>query len=155
MKIKIVGINYFPELTGIAPYTTGMAEGLAAYGHDVNVVTGLPHYPEWRIYDAYRSRRSYREIVNGVTIDRLRHYVPRNPSPRNRIRMEASFARAALVTKFDRPSVVIAVSPALLATAGVVAAARLRRIPVGVVVQDPRRSGPLSWLPHCRTRMWG
>ena len=105
MKIKIVGINYFPELTGIAPYTTGMAEGLAACGHDVNVVTGLPHYPEWRIYDAYRSRRSYREIVNGVTIDRLRHYVPRNPTPRNRIRMEASFARAALARKFDRPSV--------------------------------------------------
>lgn len=136
MKIKIVGINYFPELTGIAPYTTGMAEGLAACGHNVNVVTGLPHYPEWRIHDAYRSRRSYREIVNGVTIDRLRHYVPRNPSPRNRIRMEASFARAALLRKFDRPSVVIAVSPALLATAGVVAAARQRRIPVGVVVQD-------------------
>jgi hypothetical protein len=42
VKIKIVGINYFPELTGIAPYTTGMAEGLAAYGHNVNVVTGLP-----------------------------------------------------------------------------------------------------------------
>jgi len=42
MKIKIVGINYFPELTGIAPYTTGMAEGLAACGHNVNVVTGLP-----------------------------------------------------------------------------------------------------------------
>jgi len=35
VKIKIVGINHFPELTGIAPYTTGMAEGLAAYGHNV------------------------------------------------------------------------------------------------------------------------
>jgi glycosyltransferase involved in cell wall biosynthesis len=136
VKIKIVGINYFPEVTGIAPYTTGMAEGLAAYGHEVSVVTGLPHYPEWRIYDAYRSRRSYRETINGVTINRLRHYVPLNPSPRNRIRMEASFARATLATRFDRPSVVIAVSPALLATAGVVAAARLRRVPVGVVVQD-------------------
>ena len=42
MKIKIVGINHFPELTGIAPYITRMAEGLAAYGHNVNVVTGLP-----------------------------------------------------------------------------------------------------------------
>ena len=42
MKIKIVGINYLPELTGIAPYPTGMAEGLAAYGHNVNVVTE-PH----------------------------------------------------------------------------------------------------------------
>jgi glycosyltransferase involved in cell wall biosynthesis len=50
--------------------------------------------------------------------------------------MEASFARAALAAGFDRPSVVIAVSPALLSTAGVVAAARLKKVPVGVVVQD-------------------
>jgi colanic acid biosynthesis glycosyl transferase WcaI len=136
VKIAIVGINYFPEVTGIAPYTTGMAEGLAACGHEVNVVTGLPHYPEWRVYDGYRSQRSYRETINGVTVDRLRHYVPEKPSPRNRIRMEASFARAALAAGFDRPSVVIAVSPALLSTAGVVAAARLKKVPVGVVVQD-------------------
>ncbi len=136
MKITIFGINYFPEVTGIAPYTTGMAEGLAACGHEVNVVTGLPHYPEWRVYDGYRSQRSYRETINGVTVDRLRHYVPEKPSPRNRIRMEASFARAALAAGFDRPSVVIAVSPALLSTAGVVAAARLKKVPVGVVVQD-------------------
>ena len=136
MKIKIVGINYFPEVTGIAPYTTGMAEGLVAHGHDVEVVTGLPHYPEWRIYDGYRSRRSYRETANGVTIHRLRHYVPEKPTPGGRIRMEASFARAALTTAFGRPSVVIAVSPALLSTAGILAAARLRGVPVGVVVQD-------------------
>jgi hypothetical protein len=31
VKIKIVGISYFPELTGIAPYIKGMAHGLAAY----------------------------------------------------------------------------------------------------------------------------
>jgi colanic acid biosynthesis glycosyl transferase WcaI len=136
VKIKIVGINYFPEVTGIAPYTTGMAEGLAAHGHEVEVITGLPHYPEWRIYDGYRTERSYRETANGVTIHRLKHYVPEKPSPRGRIWMEASFARAALTTGFDRPSVVVAISPALLSTAGVVAAARLRGLPVGVVVQD-------------------
>ena len=42
MKIKIVGINHFPELTGMAPYTAGIAEGPAAYGHDVSLVGGLP-----------------------------------------------------------------------------------------------------------------
>jgi putative colanic acid biosynthesis glycosyltransferase WcaI len=136
VKIQIFGINYFPELTGIAPYTTGMAEGLAACGHDVSVVTGLPHYPEWQIHDAYRHRPSYRESINGVAVERVRHYVPSNPSPRNRIRMEASFARAVLAKKIDRSSVVIAVSPALLSTAAVVGAARLRGVPVGVVVQD-------------------
>jgi hypothetical protein len=46
VTIKIVGINYLPELTGLAPYPKGMAEGLAAYGHNVNVVTE-PH--RWRI----------------------------------------------------------------------------------------------------------
>jgi colanic acid biosynthesis glycosyl transferase WcaI len=136
VKIKIVGINYFPEVTGIAPYTTGLAEGLAAHGHEVNVVTGLPHYPEWRVYDGYRSERSYRETVNGVTIERLRHHVPEKPSPRGRIRMEASFARAVLTRKPDRPDVVIAYSPALLSTAGAVASARLQGVPVGVIVQD-------------------
>lgn len=136
MKIKIVGINYFPEVTGIAPYTTGLAEGLAAQGHEVSVITGLPHYPEWQVYDDYRSARSYREIINGVTIDRLRHYVPENPSARNRILMEASFAKAVLRTRFDPSSVVIAVSPTLLSTTAVVAKARLRKVPVGVVVQD-------------------
>jgi len=46
VKTKTVRINHFPKPAGIAPYTTGMAEGLAAYAHDVSLVTGLPHYPE-------------------------------------------------------------------------------------------------------------
>lgn len=136
MKITIVGINYAPEVTGIAPYTTGMAEGLAAHGHDVHVLTGLPHYPEWRVYDDYRRGRTFHEVSGGVTIDRLRHYVPEKPSPGGRIRMEASFARAVLAAGIGKPSLVLAISPALLSTAAAVTAARLRGLPVGVVVQD-------------------
>ncbi|MBD0321819.1 MAG: glycosyltransferase WbuB, partial [Aldersonia sp.] len=48
MRVKIVGINYAPETTGIAPYTSGLADGLAARGHRVEVLTGQPHYPQWR-----------------------------------------------------------------------------------------------------------
>ena len=29
VKVAILGINYAPEPTGIAPYTTGLAMGLA------------------------------------------------------------------------------------------------------------------------------
>ena len=49
MRVLIVGINYSPELTGIGPYTAGLAEHLAARGDEVTVITGLPHYPDWRI----------------------------------------------------------------------------------------------------------
>lgn len=53
-SIRIYGINYAPEETGIAPYTTGLAEHLAASGHRVSVATGLPHYPAWDVPDGYR-----------------------------------------------------------------------------------------------------
>lgn len=136
MKILVVGLNYAPEVTGIAVYTTGIAEGLAALGHEVRVLTGLPHYPQWRVADDYRSVRSSCEAIQGVTVRRSRHYVPASPGPRTRIRMEASFTRTVVTQHWDRADVVISVSPSLLATAGVVAKARARNIPVGVVVQD-------------------
>ncbi len=47
--VAVLGINYFPETTGIAPYTTRMVSGLRERGHDVEVVTAFPHYPEWRV----------------------------------------------------------------------------------------------------------
>lgn len=50
--------------------------------------------------------------------------------------MEASFARAVAAGDWNDPQVVVTVSPALLAAASVVGAARARRVPVGVVVQD-------------------
>ena len=43
--VLVVGINYAPEPTGIAPYTTGLAEHLAQTAASVEVFTGLPHYP--------------------------------------------------------------------------------------------------------------
>lgn len=37
--ILIMGVNYAPERSGIAPYTTGIAEGLRKRGHRVRVLT--------------------------------------------------------------------------------------------------------------------
>lgn len=137
MRITIIGINYAPEVTGIAPYTTGLAEGLAARGHQVNVITGLPHYPEWRVADGYlNAPRSSTETVNGVSVHRLGHRVPDVPSAKGRVRMEASFAAAAARCDWRRPEVVLTVSPPLLASCAVVARARTRGVPVGVIVQD-------------------
>ncbi|MCG5431650.1 WcaI family glycosyltransferase [Mycobacterium sp. MYCO198283] len=141
MRITITGINYYPEVTGIAPYTTGLAQGLAERGHQVQVITGLPHYPEWRIADAYRSWRRRSEHINGVTVDRVRHHVPARLTPRGRVVLEASFAQAVLRSSWRRPDLVITVSPSLLASAAVIAEARLRRVPVGIIVQDLYSSG--------------
>ena len=42
-KVLILGLNYAPEHTGIAPYTAGIAQGLSR-DYDVQVVTAHPHY---------------------------------------------------------------------------------------------------------------
>jgi colanic acid biosynthesis glycosyl transferase WcaI len=138
----IVGINYTPEPTGIAPYTSGMAEHLAQHARSVTVLTGMPHYPNWTVDQSYRwVLRSHEETslpnAGTLTIRRLRHYVPGTQSTRTRAGYEASFLLNAWSTRVrQRPDVVIAVTPSL---GGAVAGARLARrhhCKLIVVVQD-------------------
>ena len=68
MKILILGLNYAPEKVGIAVYTTGMAEFLAAKGHKVDVVCGQPYYPGWRIMEGHSAWRYSQTEENGVKV---------------------------------------------------------------------------------------
>jgi colanic acid biosynthesis glycosyl transferase WcaI len=80
VRVLVIGINYAPERTGVAPFTTGLCEHLSRAGHDVNVVTAFPYYPEWRVWDGYRGLFYRQEALNGVTVHRIAHYVPSKPS---------------------------------------------------------------------------
>jgi hypothetical protein len=73
LRVLIIGINYRPEVTGIGPYTAGLAEHLAARGDDVTVITGLPHYPAWRIARGTPRAVVRRETIRGVTVIRAAH----------------------------------------------------------------------------------
>lgn len=133
--VTFVGINYAPEPTGISVYTTGMAEALADAGRRVNVVTGVPHYPQWEVYAGHDRSRGRHEL-NGVTLTRRRHFVPRRPRLANRALMELQFGVHAVLTGWDRPDVVVSVSPALLATGVALLKARLAGARTCVWVQD-------------------
>ncbi|WP_433803010.1 glycosyltransferase family 4 protein [Actinomycetospora sp. CA-084318] len=134
LEVRILGLNYAPEPTGIAPYTTGMARFLADAGHRVEVVTGLPHYPQWSLAPGYLRHRLHERDGN-VRITRVAHPIPDRPTGRARIAMEAAFATQAALVGGPRPDVVIAVSPALL-TVGAALRHRAHGAAVGVVVQD-------------------
>lgn len=133
--VAVIGLNYAPEPTGIAPYTTGLAEGLAREGHRVQVVTAAPHYPQWRIYDGYEGR-SRREVMGGVSLTRLRPRLPRSPGLIERSLMELLFGARSVVAPWGHPDVVVLVSPALFAAGVGVLAAKLRRLPTVIWVQD-------------------
>jgi colanic acid biosynthesis glycosyl transferase WcaI len=93
MRVLVLGINYAPERTSVAPFTTGLCEHLAANGNTVTVVTAFPYYPEWRVWDGYRGSLYRREIINGVAVHRVAHYVPHKPSRLiERLAYDISFA---------------------------------------------------------------
>jgi colanic acid biosynthesis glycosyl transferase WcaI len=78
-SILIIGINYFPEITGIGKYTAEMAEYLSLEKQfEVTVITGNPYYPQWRIYDGYKNN-IHKEIINGITVYRTPVYIPSRP----------------------------------------------------------------------------
>jgi colanic acid biosynthesis glycosyl transferase WcaI len=133
--VLVVGINYGPETTGNAPYTTAIAEHLAASGHATTVVTGFPHYPAWRIEPGEHRVRTT-EVRNGVRILRRRHYVPASQSAIRRAAYEATFTMHGFLSRPERPDAVIGVIPSL--GGGVLArlfAARARTA-YGLIVQD-------------------
>lgn len=137
LRISIHGLNYAPEPTGIAPYTTRLAEMLAAEGHSVRVLTGYPHYPEWKLRDGYNGwQRS--ETKNGVIVKRLRHFIPSRLSNIHRMHLELSFGVRLLFAHWHNPDVVLLVSPSLFASAFVLLRSRIGfgRPLTGIWVQD-------------------
>ena len=137
LRVLAVGINYGPEHTGIAPYTTQLCEYLATRGASVSAFTGVPHYPSWTVdpKDRWRPRRT--ETRNGVHVRRLRHYVPKTQSAVRRGLYELTFAlQVAVQRPKERPDVVIAVVPSLLSAVVARRLAARAGVPLVVWVQD-------------------
>lgn len=136
-KLLVVGLHYAPEPSGNAPYTSGLAGGLSDCGMNVRVLTGYPHYPQWRRYAGYDGW-SMKEKWANVSVHRLRHFIPRVPTSLKRILMELSFGLRVASTKWASPDSILLVSPALIASALALVASRLRNrhVPVTIWVQD-------------------
>jgi colanic acid biosynthesis glycosyl transferase WcaI len=117
MRILLVGLNYAPEVVGIGPYTTELAEHFAASGHKVSVLTSFPYYPHWRIDTRYERKRPFLvEMINGVRVIRSPILLPgRKQSAFRRILFDSSQSVTALAGSVGvgRVDTVICVSPPL------------------------------------------
>lgn len=123
-RVSILSLHYPPEETGNAPYTGGLATGLSGRNYAVTAYVAHPHYPEWTVRPGYGQWRTT-ETIDGVRVQRLRHFVPQPPRGIRRLLSELSFGLRLLSVRARAESVVIAVSPALFATALAVLRVRL------------------------------
>lgn len=141
--VLLVGTYYRPEATGIAPYTTAMAEHLARVGVRVTALVGFPHYPAWRLAPEHARRLRSRERIAGVDVRRLRTYVPRRQTALRRSIYEATFAaQSASVRDLERPDAVVGIVPTLAGGLAASLHAGWHSAPFGLLVQD--LSGPAA-----------
>ena len=118
MRVLIWSPNYRPEPIGIPPLVTDAAEWLQARGHDVDVVTAVPNYPERRIAPEYRGVLWRSERLGGVDVHRSWLRVRRGESAVDKALYEATFAAFTLpriVPRLARAHTVVCVIPSLVA----------------------------------------
>jgi colanic acid biosynthesis glycosyl transferase WcaI len=139
MRILIYSYNYQPEPIGIAPLMTELAEGLAKRGHQVRVVTGMPNYPERRIYSGYRGKLYMTErSENGVIVQRNWLWVRPKPNLFDRVLLDGSFVLLSLFHAFKgkRPDVILFTCPPLPVAVPAKFLGWLHRCPVVLNLQD-------------------
>lgn len=117
-RILVIGINCFPELTGIGKYTGEMISWLAENGHETTIVTGFPYYPNWIVQKPYKGNTYKKEKMfdGNLTIYRCPLYVPKNPSGFRRLMHEALFFLSASFVVFKmlfkkKQDIIFAIAP--------------------------------------------
>ncbi len=146
MRIAVLGINYYPEITGISAYTTEMCEYLVKKGHDISVFTGFPYYPFGEDFSGWYNskgaaghRAFLSEEINGVKVNRVNFYKPKHPGVAGRIFHELSFFFAIcerLIFSRGKYDIVICISPPLLLGIAAFFYSRLKRIKFIFHIQD-------------------
>ena len=144
-QVLLVTTNYWPEPTGIAVYTTDLAEMLQTEGHRVTVLTSLPHYPWWQVPSEFEHLTEGTGSRNDVSVIRANHLIPTKMNALLRVRFETSLwrnlRRVSKTMSGNDFDLVIACIPTV--AAGIVGKriAKELGIPFGLIVQDLSGAG--------------
>ena len=112
MRILFLADNFPPETNAAADRVYERARFWAEWGHDVTVITGLPHFPQGALYEGYENKWYQTETIFDIQVVRVKTFIAPNQGTFLRIRDFVSFLfngfAAGLVVK--RPDVVVASS---------------------------------------------
>ena len=140
LKILIIGINFYPELTGIGKYTAELAFYLSAARNEVRVVTAPPYYPYWKVQPGYTAAQYQRNVLQGLKIYRCPLWVPRKPSGAKRLLHLLSFALSSFPALLGqlawKPDVVLCIAPAFFCAPFALFTARLTGAKAWLHIQD-------------------
>jgi glycosyltransferase involved in cell wall biosynthesis len=90
--------QYYPPETG-APQNRlhSLALHTQAAGHQVEVITAMPNYPQMRIHDEYRGKLLFRESIDGIAVLRVWIFVSQSKTVVARMSNYLSFVATSLM----------------------------------------------------------
>lgn len=139
MRLLFIHQHYYPETVGTSTRLVEIAEYLAARGHQVTVVTGIPSHPSTMASGEVLRHQPRSETTNGVLLHRTWVYGSQSPdSFLRRMLAYGSFMIMGCLKALCVPGpfdAVVAVSPLPNGIAGVVVS-KLRGIPLMFDVCD-------------------
>ena len=141
MRILFLTMYYKPDNAATGILMAELAEELAAHGHDVRVITSMPHYSTNSIWPEYKGKWWSRERQGQILIHRVWSYVPVHKDrllPRFFSYLSFTLLSAGVGLLLPRPDVIVTPSPSPPLTNGISAylLGRLRGVPFVTNIQD-------------------
>ncbi len=153
MRVTIIVQNYPPE-RGPVRYTRDAAIELARRGHEVTVITGIPHYPTGSAYGPHKWYKPTVAMESGVRVIRTPLVMGSNRQIIRRLLGMVTFIFSALpwVVGSRRADLIIAsVPPVTVSVIGLIASV-IRRAPLVIILRDVE---PLDSMAARRIKIRG
>ena len=157
-RILIYAMNYAPEVAGVGRYTGDIGESFLEAGHEVAVVTTLPHYPGWKVQSPYRNWRWRRERRDKLTIERCPLVLRERMGGLWRLIAPLSFAITSAPVAIwralrFRPDVILCIEPTLMVAPVALVMARLIGAKAALHVQDLEVDAAFA-VGHLARKAW-
>lgn len=112
MKLLFLTDNFYPEFNAPATRTYEHCKEWVRQGAKVTVVTGVPNFPEGKIFNGYKNKLYQTEAMDGIRVIRVWTYIAANKGFVKRIIDFTSFMMTSfMVGLFVKTDLIIATSP--------------------------------------------
>lgn len=138
LRILALTIYYPPEPGANARIVYELATQWTRMGHDVTVLTDVPHYPDDKVPPEYQNGKKREEVIDGVRVIRCPLIIRDRGSTLGRLANNISFALSAAwrSRKAGKADIVYVYSPPIFLGIGSWLISLLKRAPVLFNVQD-------------------
>tara|TARA_R110002049_G_scaffold307520_2_gene508265 strand:- start:21405 stop:22604 length:1200 start_codon:yes stop_codon:yes gene_type:complete len=112
MKILFLTDNFPPEVNAPATRTYEHCKEWIKQGVEVTVITGVPNFPEGKVFGGYKNKFYQVESIDGIKVIRVWTYIAKNEGFIKRIIDYLSFMISAFMAGlFIKTDIIIATSP--------------------------------------------